>query len=59
MAMRQGFSISKKITRNPATMVAMARNTDRLAMGLKASKPNTWPMDETRQSPVEVTTKKT
>ena len=53
------FSISKAITKKPATIVAMERNTARLAIGSKFSKPKTCPTEETIQSPVEVTTKKT
>jgi hypothetical protein len=42
----------------PATMVTMERKIARFAMGWKDLIPNTCPMDDTMQSPVEVTTKK-
>ena len=38
---RQLFSISKAMTRNPATIVAIDMNTARLAIGLKFLNPKT------------------
>ncbi len=56
--MRIGTLISAAMTKKPARMVTIDRKTERLAIGMNDSTPKTWPIEETRHRPVEVTTKK-